>query len=339
LGMKKKLVIKRKELRDCLSSVESNTDAKQEVLTIIEELACADRYTVTEECKALVKASEGRFTEAIEAYAQTGEDLDFTWDRWEKTLLIVASGLGYKKAVVTLLENGANPDGVRTYGITALMKAVENGHVDIVNALIEHGASVNIEKESGGNALTEAVENGLNEVADILLSHGSEINIQNNIGYTPLTYAAEKGNIYMVNTLLERGALPNLKTIPNRGEDNAVIKAASNGHDAVVSALLAHGGDVDSANKWGVTGLLYAAKHGHTKTVSVLLQNGASVEGKKKKETPLMVAAEHGNEEIVGILLKHGANVKAKGSYGNTPLDYARYGKHTKIQKMMEEYL
>ena len=317
----------------------SKTDAKKDILDIVKELECADKYVVTAECKALVKSSEQRFIDAVIALGKTGEDLSFRWDRWENTLLHVAARLGYKKALISLLENGASPDEGDKYGYTPLIEAAREGKVELVRILLKHGASVNAENTSGATALTFAAENGHNEIAEILLDSGSNINKQDSLGLTPLIFASQEGNTELVTTLLKRGALPNLKTIPRRREDTAIIKAASNGHKDVVSALLAHGAEVDAANTMGITGLFWASKHGHADIVSMLLANGASVDGKMPKETPLMVAAEKGNEDIVAILIKHGANPTVKGSYRNTALDYARYGGFTKIQKMIEEYL
>merc|ERR1712126_692845 len=313
----------------------SQTDAKEAVLAIIKELECADLYVVTDECKELVKSSEQKFVMAIEEFVKSGEDLNFRWDRWENTLLQVAVSRGYKKAVVTLIENGAGLEEGDKYGYTALIDAARN-KAEMLRLLLKHGASVNAELNDGGSALTFAAENSNNDIAEILLNAGSKVNNQDGIGFTPLTYAAREGNIKLVNDLLERGALTSLRAIPNRNEATALITASFNGHDAVVTALLAHGADPDEANSRGITGLFWAAKHGHTNIVSILLSNGASVDGKIPKETPLMVAAEHGMEEIVGILLKNGADPKVKGSYRNTALDYARYGGYTKIQEMIK---
>ena len=317
----------------------SQTDAKKDILDIVKELECADKYEVSDECKALVKSSEQRFIDAVNAFVKTGEDLNFRWDRWENTLLHVAAKLGYKNALIALLENGARPDEGCKYGYTPLIQAASEGQVDMVKILLKHGASVNAENTSGATALIFAAEKGHNEVAEILLDSGSNINKQDSLGLTPLIFAAQEGNTKLVTMLLERGALPNLKTIPRRAEDTAIIKAASNGHKDVVSALLLHGADVDAANNRGITGLFWASKHGHTDIVSMLLANGASVDGKMPKESPLMVASEKGNEDIVALLIKNGANPKIKGSYRNTALDYARYGGYTKIEKMIEEYL
>ena len=65
----------------------STTDAKEEVLAIIKELECADRWKPSDECKALVKSSEQKFIDAINVFVKTSDDLNFCWDQWKTTLI------------------------------------------------------------------------------------------------------------------------------------------------------------------------------------------------------------------------------------------------------------
>merc|ERR1711970_1608969 len=318
----------------------STTDAKNEALVIIKELECADRWEVTDECKALVKSSEQKFSDSINAFVKTGEDVNFRWDRWNKTLLHKAASLGYKEAVIALLENGARTEERSRFEYTALIYAAREGRVDTVRTLLEHGASVNAANDQGGTALIFAAENGHNEVAEILLESGSELNSQGGRGYTPLTHAAENGNSVLVTDLLKRGALTELRTIYNDNEVTALIKAASNGHNDIVMELIAHGADIDAADNMGSTALGHAAKHGHTNVVSKLLENGASAENKEGNDTPLMLAAQKGHKEIVSLLLKHGADPKVETKrYRDTALEYARGNDHDEIAEMIQEYL
>merc|ERR1711970_340179 len=119
----------------------STTDAKDEALVIIKKLECADRWRVTDECKALVKSSEQKFTDEINAFVKTGEDVNFRWDRKNSTLLHKAASLGYKEAVITLLENGARPEERSRFEYTALIEAAREGRVNTVTTLLDHGAS------------------------------------------------------------------------------------------------------------------------------------------------------------------------------------------------------
>jgi len=318
----------------------STTDAKEEALVIIKELECADLWIVTDECKALVKSSEKKFSDAINAFVNTGEDVNFRWDRWNKTLLHKAASLGYQEAVIALLENGARTEERSRFKYTALIEAARKGQLDTVRTLLEHGASVKAANNQGGTALSFAAENGHNKVAEILIESGSELNSQDGMGYTPLTYAAERGNTVLVTNLLKRGAPTELRTIYNDNEATAIIKASANGHNDVVTALLAHGADIDAADNMGSTALGHAAENGHTNVVSTLLENRASVENKEGNDTPLMLAAREGHKEIVSLLLKHGADPRVETKrYRDTALEYARGNDHDEIAEIIQEYL
>ena len=48
----------------------------KEMLDVMESLGCGDLYEVTPECKDLIKASEGRFNDAVASLIQSGGDAD-----------------------------------------------------------------------------------------------------------------------------------------------------------------------------------------------------------------------------------------------------------------------
>jgi ankyrin repeat protein len=68
--------------------------------------------------------------------------------------------------VRTLLGNGANPNA-RDIGVTALMLAARNGHLEISRMLIDRGADVNA--IDGMNALMYGSKKGNREVVKTLL--------------------------------------------------------------------------------------------------------------------------------------------------------------------------
>jgi hypothetical protein len=134
---------------------------------------------------------------------------------------------------------------------------------------------------------------------------------------TGLMVAAWYGHIEMMALFVERGA--DLRRT-NRNGEQALQLAAWGGHLEAVKWLLEHGAPLDrEGNQWGA--LHYAVFNGHEKVVSDLLARGANVNARAPNgATPLMMAAREGHDGIWrGCLLEAGANTE-------TPERLGRYG-------------
>src|SRR6185295_5459486 len=79
-------------------------------------------------------------------------------------------------AVELLLGAGAEVNGKSKAGLTPLLFAVRNGHIDGVNVLLGHGANVNDAAPDGTSAMNMAVVNAYFELAAVLLDHGANPN-------------------------------------------------------------------------------------------------------------------------------------------------------------------
>lgn len=66
-----------------------------------------------------------------------------------KQQLLDAAVSGDVPSVKTLLEGGVDPTCHDSEGISALMKACENGHMDVVVALLQGGAPWNQQDHEG----------------------------------------------------------------------------------------------------------------------------------------------------------------------------------------------
>ncbi len=71
------------------------------------------------------------------------------------TRLLRAAAKGQTEAVKSLIGSGVTVDSQNDSGLTSLMMAAKNGHIDTVNVLLEAGADVNVESKGRGglNAL------------------------------------------------------------------------------------------------------------------------------------------------------------------------------------------
>ena len=101
----------------------------------------------------------------------------------EELNLIKFSEDGNFKEVRAILESlpiEINIDVKDDNGLTPLMCATRNGHLNVVQYLIKEGANPNIKNNEGKTALDLAEENGCKEVAEFLrkacVKHGNEIN-------------------------------------------------------------------------------------------------------------------------------------------------------------------
>jgi ankyrin repeat protein len=111
--------------------------------------------------------------------------------------------------------------------------------------------------------------------------------------------------------LLSAGA--NIRATTRLGGITPLLMASQAGHAQVVAALLAAGGEANSATATGATALMLAARSGNTETVTRLVEAGADVNAKEKGfgQTALMVAAGLDRADVVKLLLARGADWKA----------------------------
>lgn len=116
-------------------------------------------------------------------------------------------------------------------GLTALMFAARQGHLDTVQAFVEHGADVNeLDPGDSTTALMIAIINGRFDAAMYLLDHGANPNLAQTNGSAPLYailntrwapkseypnplhYAAQRVDyLQLAKALLDRGANPNAR--------------------------------------------------------------------------------------------------------------------------------
>lgn len=100
----------------------------------------------------------------------------------------------------------------------------------------------------------------------------------------------------------------------------ALHQAAANGNARILTALLAHGAQVNATNTNGETPLHFAARFGQLNALKLLVSHGANLnlQSKHAKATPLLIAAENGQEAIIRELLYFGAKKEIRDVFGKT---------------------
>lgn len=208
------------------------------------------------------KHAEQGDTTVVKLFLDAGMDPNSAGDR-NLTALHFAASAGHTATVQALLSAKANVN-VNSYrlegltsccelsvcnGVTPLILAILNGHVDSAKVLLNEGADVNAKMET--SMLGETV-----------------------CTYTPLSAAVtEKGFGEVVKMLIHKGADVNVKRC---GHGYSVLhEVSSNGDPDIVKLLIDKGANVNVKTDSGVTALSLADTYGHAEIVKLLKNAGA----------------------------------------------------------------
>lgn len=156
-----------------------------------------------------------------------------------------------------------------------LADAARRGDLSAVRALLRGGAEVNGTRGDGMSALHWAADRGDAELASLLLYAGAKPNAGTRIGsYTPLHIAARTGRGEIVEELLSAGANP--QAVTTNSYVQPIHLAASSGDARALRALISVGANVDAREgAWGQTPLTFAAAANRVDAIRILLEAGA----------------------------------------------------------------
>ena len=255
----------------------------------------------------------------------------------ENTLLD-ATERADRKAALSLLAKGADPNTPGPDGTTAIMYAAANDDVELVRALIQKGANVKAKNQFGTSALTEAAIIGSAPIIDALLKAGADPNTRNPEGETPLMAVARSGKVEAARLLIEARADVNAQE--EFGGQSALMWAAAQSQPEMVKLLASKGADLNARgvirqwerkviteprpkdmNRGGFTPLLYAAREGCVECARHLVEAGADLNLEDPERiTPLVMALMNLHFEVAAYLVKAGADVDKWDLFGRSPL-------------------
>ncbi|MCS6903929.1 MAG: ankyrin repeat domain-containing protein [Bacteroidia bacterium] len=130
----------------------------------------------------------------LQQYGYSELNINSVSKKYKQTPLMKAASWGDEKAVLFLLERGADVNLQDKLGRTALHLAIWPAHKEIVKLLIQKDPNLALQDNHGNTPLHVAVIRQNVEVVKLLIDKGAPLNIRNNHNQTPLDIAKKLKN-------------------------------------------------------------------------------------------------------------------------------------------------
>jgi ankyrin repeat protein len=286
--------------------------------------------TVEQRNNALMQASRPGETELVRSLLVEQWE-EPTNPAGQRTALLEAITAVHADIVSLLLKHGANPNGITNGGAIQgraipLHCAVRSGNTDIVVSLLEAGADVEGVDEAGNTALIIAATKGSNDMVKALLTGGASTETSDDREWTALTVARQKNHQQTEQILIKSGATDPLSTDDRRDRGKLALTpevkkeagwttlmyAAWRGDFQAVEHILEKRPDIDETDIDGHTALSRAAWQGHVEIVNMLLAAGSDPNIRQNNGfTPWLWATQEGHIEVIRSLVRANASLYA----------------------------
>ncbi|MFC2387414.1 ankyrin repeat domain-containing protein [Treponema socranskii] len=268
------------------------------------------------------------------------------------TALHYAVEWGLKKAALSLIEKGANPEAKNANGETPLFSAAKTNdpamtalivkggssikardnfgssplHTAVrwdadasVRELVQLGIDVNAQNVAGKSALSEAVLAGKLSTAKLLIDSGADINASDNTGRTILMDAIRSRNADVIAMLLSNKANPQIQEINGR---NAYHEAVLTGDARIIALVRDAGGKALSRDKNGNTPFSLAFDKSDD-LVKIVLGTDRTITDSDGNTPFHIIVQAKGPLRILSLLASLGYPFDTRNAEGMTPLGYA----------------
>jgi ankyrin repeat protein len=246
---------------------------------------------------------------------------------------------GWEKAVIFLLNLGADPDGVVSWmhmviktdqlesGSRLLHLAVIKKDIKIIKILLEKRADVFLTDSSDNTPLHTACKDPEMpiDIIQVFIDHIKILKGQNNCSVTDTTSETTSQAIAI--------HLANFINAKNKNGQTALMLACSKGFMPAINILLQIKANLNTMDIWKKTALNYAIENGFEDTALLLIRSGAEVHN-GKGVTLLRSAIGAGQDGITDILLEKGLDVKQVSKQKESALHFAVQAQNLHLVKL-----
>jgi ankyrin repeat protein len=245
--------------------------------------------------------------------------------------LLQIEGIGDYRVIVQP-DTSVSLEGNREFN---LIRAADNGQLEIVKFLVERGVDVDATTVDGVTPLMYASQNGYTEIMEYLISKGADVNAKPYNQVTSLIGAVRTGHYEAVKILLEAGAKVDAK---DELALTSLMHASAYDYPAIADLLIEKGADVEAGDWFGTRPLMMAVYYNCFETAEVLIRRGADLNAQDTFGfTALMMAAQHGDYDMAWLLLEQGANPRLQNKGGLHALAIAVMSKDEDIVELLLE--
>lgn len=218
----------------------------------------------------------------LQLFLSKGADVN-ECDNHGFTAFMEAAMYGHVQALKFLHDQGAcvdlrrkttkDQEKLKKGGATALMSAVEKGHLQVAQILLDDmQADVNVQDNRGRNALIYALLNSdpgkVEDMVHLLLSRGVDVRVRGDERKTPLILAVEKKHLGLVRMLLKQEHID--VNGNDRDGNTALLIAVQNDLNEIAQLLCCKGARTDCGDL-----IMIARRNYNRSLVQILRSHGA----------------------------------------------------------------
>lgn len=243
--------------------------------------------------------------------------------------------LGFQQALLNVIRSGTMPTSTNKSVFSPLLFVAESGDVLSLKAVIGQ-ANVEVDEQDGRglSAVMVAAAEGHVDAFRLLVYAGADVKQCNKSGETAITLSKFSKNSDLFERVMLEFALEKGNRIA--GGFYALHYAARRGDSDAVKLLISKGYDINATDGEGYTPLMLAAREGNAKMCQLLISSGANFGMENTKgESALSIARKHQNEAEDVILNAVACKVVMEGSWLRKHTKGGKGAPHMKLVKMV----